>query len=57
MVAVKKVEPNFDFFLNIEIVIKKACKMFIFANITILKSSYFEDWHFGVLTAGNASEL
>lgn len=39
----KKVEPNFGLFLNTEIVNKKTCKMFIFANRTILKSSYFED--------------
>lgn len=44
MAVEKKVEPNFDLFRNIEIVIKKARKMFIFANITILKSSYFEAW-------------
>lgn len=43
MVAGKKVEPNFDLFLNIEIVINKACKMFVFENITILKSFCFED--------------
>lgn len=44
MVVEKKVELNFDFFLNMQIVIKKACKILIFTNLITFKSSYFEDW-------------
>lgn len=43
MVVGKKVAPNFDSFLSTEAVIKETCKIFMFINLVIFKSSYFED--------------